>query len=248
MIKTGETKRLSEIYKIDKNKPAFFYKGETFEIIILPYNFKRSSIFMKNSKQSNMFHEMVGGSTSIAGLKSNYKFQDVYSKDENYLKHFELFVDGKTGLISANTFTKEFLEGFIITDKILHNINYVSLPKSIIINDILHNGNDFYVITRSEFYWKYNSSRVYKINNDVIEYKVLDITRYRDGGTTYYKTDKGTLYIPTSFNKDLKPYWESNNLDKIYLEEIDIKNKGNFTEKFMNYFHEKINTNTKLLK
>jgi hypothetical protein len=35
---------------------------------------------------------------------------------------------------------------------------------------------------------------------------ILDIIRYRDGGTTIIKTELGTLHVPTPFTKGQKDY------------------------------------------
>lgn len=44
---------------------------------------------------------------------------------------------------------------------------------------------------------------------------VREVTRARDGGTTFVKTDAGVLYVPTSWRPELRPTWNGELLRKL---------------------------------
>jgi len=95
--------------------------------------------------------------------------------------------------------------------------NIVPLPsirvKDYLLYDSAKRNGLFIYVSRDKY--KYDPVKFFfGICDNMFEYKILDFTRYRDGGTTKIKTEEGILHIPTPFNKERiitfndKEFWE----------------------------------------
>jgi hypothetical protein len=161
--------------------------------------------------------------------------------------------DGTQAFINTSSVSNEFAKVYDLTNEDLKDIEYLPIPDSNIIESIMSNEREgiFLVISRPEIRWDYENFKVHMFtaNKKIVnELKVLSVERYRDGGTTYYKTDKGIAYSPTGFNKTLKPYWEPSYGDQIIVTEMsptetDLENKH-----LIDMIHKRLGTNWPIIK
>jgi hypothetical protein len=116
---------------------------------------------------------------------------------------------------------------------------YRELPERRVLQEsYITKNNDIILISNLEFHHNYENCRLHigDTKKGFVEYKT-EIEMYRDGGTTFYKTDIGTLYTPTPWDKSLKPTW--NEIEVTYYEDlsklkISLDELGIFLEKFEN--------------
>lgn len=101
-------------------------------------------------------------------------------------------------------------------------ITFVALPEKREVETALRAENgDYFIISNARTAKGYEGYRLFTgpSLDDLREIAITNIMRFRDGGTTYYRTAEGTLYTPTAFNPDLAPKWAAgegkhNDLDK----------------------------------
>jgi hypothetical protein len=90
----------------------------------------------------------------------------------------------------------------------------------------------FVYVSADEFNYSYESFRLYVGNGKSMrQIPVNDVTRYRDGGTTFIETAEETFYSPSPFNvrrdPNLVPKWGTNKLVELDPNNYDIREKAN---------------------
>ena len=222
-----ELKSILECYKADSYDKAMLFTGKKYEVLVLPYNHGKPELFLRKLATNEQFVEVYGGGGSSCGKDRSWNFQDVYSEHETYLRFFNLYTDGSLGFLDSSSTTREFMTVKELTEKDITSLKYVPVPESIIFEDILVNAHKNIMITveRPEIHWGYDTFRVHLMNTagTICEsLNVKSVVRYRDGGTTIIETEKGVIFIPTSFNKDKTPTWTPTNETEIQLELLSV--------------------------
>ncbi len=100
----------------------------------------------------------------------------------------------------------------------------VRVPEYIFKGD---NGTIIY-LDAEKYNYSYDSFRMFSGKPGAMkEIKVKSVDRFRDGGTTYIKTEDGsTLYSPTAFNKDESPTWNGAKIERLGKKEFDLASLG----------------------
>ena len=241
-------KSIIDHYDVSSRYKPLLFTGNEYEIISLPYNYDHPSVFMRKIKTNEQFIEMVGGETSSGGGKNVFIFQDVYAEHDTYQRFFTLYTEKQLGFLLSSRFEFMTLKELSIED--ISDIKYVPIPDSNIIESLLSSSeyDIMFVIQRPEIYWHYNKFRVHMFNKRGLvgeEIKVINVERYRDGGTTIIKTSKGEIYEPTPFEKNKKHTWTDNNGIEISLECVDLKL---LDEQLVENIHLKTGTNWPIVK
>lgn len=66
----------------------------------------------------------------------------------------------------------------------------------------------FIYVSADKYNYEYESFRLFVGDGKTMqEIPVLEVSRYRDGGTTYVRTEEGILFSPTPFNAESPPSW-----------------------------------------
>ncbi len=88
--------------------------------------------------------------------------------------------------------------------------SFVGIPevRSIEESVRLPNGN-YMIVSANETDYQYGTLRMYEgpSLNNLREVPMTDVNRLRDGGTTYYKTNEGTLFVPTPLDQGVASTW-----------------------------------------
>lgn len=91
----------------------------------------------------------------------------------------------------------------------------------------LDDGTYIYV-SHDKYKYGYETFKLFAGPADHLEeIPINNVERYRDGGTTYVKTDKGTLFSPTPFDKKAKPTWDGEKVKELDLKKFLIEENGN---------------------
>ncbi|MBT3582863.1 hypothetical protein HN510_03530, partial [Candidatus Woesearchaeota archaeon] len=90
----------------------------------------------------------------------------------------------------------------------------------------------YYVVHHPKEHWSYGDFRLHiGSKNNLIEAKIQQFRRLRDGGTTYISYDfrnlQGFLYFPTPFKKELIPIDNYGGIEED-IEKIDFHPKKSF--------------------
>jgi hypothetical protein len=92
-------------------------------------------------------------------------------------------------------------------------------------------GGLYIYVSHDKYNFSYESFKLFLGKpTQMKEIPVLDVQRYRDGGTTYIKTDKGILYSPTPFNKELKPTWDGEKIRQLSPKNFVIEESGSIVK------------------
>lgn len=225
------TKKFGETHEKDSFKR---YSNEDVDVIVYEHIHGKSTVFRK-LKKDKYFHECTGGLGYSCGKKSKINGENVISEDVSlisgyeHFNEFKLFIDGDKCLYNNNSTNFHFLDknkqedihGFGLKTTI-KDLEYMCLPNNHVIEYLYQISDEKYIlVTSPEYNSTYESSKFYFIkNNRLIESKILDFTRYRDGGTTVIKVKEGEFFKPTSFEKEKKPTWNDNFMIKIDEEEL----------------------------
>ena len=87
--------------------------------------------------------------------------------------------------------------------------------------------NEYIVVSGDAIKFSYEGYRLFKGQPDnLTELKVENVTRYRDGGTTFYKAEEGTLYTPSAFKTNENPTWNQQDVKRIDVQEFLKKMTG----------------------
>lgn len=216
-----------------------FYKGikngteTSYDILIFDYKYGLNSFFIRNDFD-NTFYECKGGVSFSSGYKSSGNGKNIFY--ESFRRDFDFYRIEDKAFLKIGSFDFLFMEK---SDIDLSKETYRELPeRRVLQNAYITKNDDIILISNLEFHHSYDNYLLHigDTKRGFIGYKP-EVERYRDGGTTYYKTNAGTLYTPTSFNKNLKPTWdeievkESEDLNKL---KISLDELGIFLEKFEN--------------
>ncbi len=220
----GKTKDVI-FYKnfIDYSKTSYrIFYCETFEIILFDYNYDLSRIFIK-FKDDEFWYELKDSSMSSCGGETHFSITNTYNNE--YVEKFDLYIKDDNAFFLAG-FSYEFLQE-TSTLKNLLNERYQEIPKIREVNQRFQINSLCATLEISRLKYTYKEEKlnlIFPISNENIELKVINKEMYRDGGTTFYYTDKGVLYIPTPFNKTLKPTWDKEEIIVIEIQENDRSN------------------------
>jgi hypothetical protein len=90
--------------------------------------------------------------------------------------------------------------------KIEARMTVVGVPKEMYVEyfGVTADGVDF-VIMRPEKDWDYNSF-VCLMGSPLASVKIHQVTRYRDGGTTDVKTERGNFHFPSPFENQVPTF------------------------------------------
>lgn len=183
----------------DKN---LCYENEQFKIVIISAESGYSDIYL--SIDDGSYKAMIGGMKSASGGKTLYMFEDV-----NTNVHYELYTEPNVALLKNDdsTFNFYFLKSKDATSEIeceFQDVPQIREPENVLIDD---ETNDIYVIDNLKYNSTYESYIIHKLSkkDNFKSLKVNQVIRYRDGGTSFYHTVEGVLYMETAFKgKDRK--------------------------------------------
>lgn len=177
----------------DKN---LSYVNEKFKVVIISAENGYSDIYL--SKNNGPYEAMIGGMKSASDGKILYKFEDVNTHTE-----YELYTEPNVALLKEDSslFGFDFLKSQSAESEIeseFVDVPMIRVPENILIDDIT---NDVYVIDNLKYNSTYESYIIHKLSkqNKISTLKVSKVERYRDGGTTYYHTVEGVLFMETAF-------------------------------------------------
>ena len=200
------------------------FTGKNHEIIVLPYNHGHPVMFMRNLPAGKFF-EVVGSGVSSCGKDKSWSFQNVYSVHENLDKFFKLYSDGSMGFLRASM-EHEFMLAKELTPTDLSYIDYTPVPENRIFEYVLENPQKDIVITvdRPEIHWGYDTFRLHFFTDKMMACRpieVVNVERFRDGGTTNVITKEGVLHCPTPWAKDKNPTWTPTGGEAMALRNCD---------------------------
>ena len=212
------------------------FVGAKYDIIILEYSYEHSKLFMKPNKPGEFYVETTCGGESSCGKMSSFSGANIYELEHR--QSFELFINNNDGFLKVSTFDFDFLEEAEAVS--LENLKYVELPQRRVLEQVYRNQNGVLIIVSNmEFHFSYENYKIHlfdPLTSNIIETKVANVERYRDG-RTYYKTDLGTLFVPTSFSKDGIPTWKDATVKGI---ELPKENKYEIMLNTLNINREKL--------
>lgn len=107
-------------------------------------------------------------------------------------------------------------------------VDYVPLPH-IRIPEYLFKLADgsFIYVSCDKYHYAYELFKLFMGKPDgLTEIHVNGVDRYRDGGTTYVKTDKGVLYSPTTADPKAKPTWDGEKIKELDPKDFLIEENG----------------------
>lgn len=85
--------------------------------------------------------------------------------------------------------------------------NIVPLPEIRVKDYLFSKDNEYIYVSYDKYMVDYSDYKFFLgPPEEMRELKILDLVRYRDGGTTIIKTERGELYVPTSFKKGKSDY------------------------------------------
>ncbi len=211
----------------DKDAPeiANAYSNKNGDIIFSA-NFSDWYVLPKDGKEAYKIATTGTATTSIGGriVDGEVSFStDVKGKNESTLKIDEATKQASFDGAPVNTLSVEDKAELLKSSK--KNIKFLGFPDVRTIENAfqLPDGNHLIVsanAAHSEY--SYDTLRVFKGKDlkDLKEIPVTGIERYRDGGTTYYKTKEGTLFSP--IGRDKNPTWMPVDSDEpITLKKLD---------------------------
>ena len=111
-------------------------------------------------------------------------------------------------------------------------VDYVILPHIRIPEYLfkLADGNLIYV-SCDKYHYAYELFKLFIGKPDQMEeIHVNDVQRFRDGGTTYVKTDKGVLYSPTTADPKAKPTWDGEKIKELDPKDFLIEENDNIVK------------------
>ncbi len=206
-----------------------------------------------DSKSSQLSKKLVNIEETIENLQKDDKINQKYSNVIQELQHRledlreDWTIDNKKDL----------------TDLVHNNLDYINIPKWHIVSYEWKINWERFIISEPEKNWSYYDFKLFIENGwKQNEINVNKVTRYRDGWTTYVKTDIWTFYFPTSFSNqkatftDLK--WDITNietgeeidilwtLEKISWNDLFEKNKEAYTLMCENFYNESTMTDKAL--
>lgn len=174
-----------------------FYFGSEYKVII------HGTLFLLDTGKG--FRRMVKGSSVYSSKKSRISLTDPHNPD----KKSSFFSQGDTALVSYGI-SFEFMKKFNAAGD---EIEYEDFPDTRKVEGayFVKDLNIILVVTAPDYDYEYNKLRFFILRDQGRSAQEADLTveRYRDGGTTFYKTKDGTLYVPTPFKKDETPHWDN---------------------------------------
>jgi hypothetical protein len=188
-----------------KNRTGkIFSNSEGQQIILFDYQQGLNKIFIKIKED---YQEVKSSGKSAKGYTQHINLE--LSGVPYYDMYQDLYLDSKLGIAVLKSSMNIYF--FNICQDIpfdsLQEICYIPLPDYEEIYLILENSNFSYAFIRNIYHNLSNTKIVAldKKSKILSEIKINNSEHYRDGGTKYFYTEHGTIYIPTPFNKDLKP-------------------------------------------
>ena len=197
-------------------------------IIIFNYKQGLNNIFIK---LQDSYQEVVSTGNHSSGGKESITLTMLDVPDYNRTQN--LYVDSKIGIAVLTSFSGLYFfnESQNLTLDIISNIFYKALPDYVNIYLILENSDYLYAFIRNVYNNKHNTKILaYHKENAILEEIIITNTeKYRDGGTTYFYTNHGIFYLPTSFKPELKISLDEKEISEI---KIEYKHYNIFKAKF----------------
>lgn len=207
-----------------------FYNSVGQSLIMFDYKYGYNSMFFAdidgdykelNTRGSSMKKDKSNISVMLYDVPYYDRYADVYIDTHEGVALMRKFTDniffGKCRVIAASKYKEN--TPWSLYEK-LKDLSYEKLPDWDKILHIVKKEDILYCFYCKKFEPCYNMQLLKYDGTTITEGKVESWEVYRDGGTTYSKTNFGSFYFPTSFKPELKP-----SLDEIEIDVIDITDK-----------------------
>jgi hypothetical protein len=160
------------------------------------------------------FYELKQHGFRGSSDKHNISFEDPHHDRKGYLKR-----NGGTLTWDQKTFK---LAG--VPDE----IDVVPLPTVREVEYLFKLKGEVYIyVSHDKYKFSYESFKMFLGKPaQMKEIPVLNVQRYRDGGTTHIETAQGTLFSPTPFDKKKKPTWGGEQIKQIDSKNFVIEENG----------------------
>ena len=214
------------------------YVSDKFEVILFEYERSDSVDVLLRIKYNHQyfddkFIELYGSSNYSSGKESMYHLTNPFD-DVN--SNVEICVKGSLMFIKTQSFNFDFLKFDRDYDIKKFDITLLELPKRRILSSVYEVNDKYIIIDRPEFIGN-DINIYYGVYGSCEKLEILEFVSYRDGGTQEISTNVGEIFIPTPFEKNLKPTFtdkskvekrmtkigEKPHLLKLLLEDLNIK-------------------------
>ncbi len=149
-------------------------------------------------------------------LRLDSSIEAVFEKDKTVEKARLLFEYDMLTLITGledSKFTAhtEFAQFSLMEDYNLKNATFAPLPNVRKPEYLFQMSDGSYIyVDAARYNYSYESFRFFiGTPGSMAQLPITSVNRYRDGGTTIIRTEKGILYSPTIFESDKKPVWST---------------------------------------
>ncbi len=215
---------MKTVNELHGHRPITFYSGEDFELIVFDdYKHGEPAVLLKykeHDRFNGAFVELYGSSGSSSGTKKTFSLNNVW---EQYIQKVNIWLVDDKAFVTRGSLSFEILTKF--DRHTFGDTPVLELPHRRVARFFykFKDSDNYILVDRDELHHAL-PSKVYLGNNisGYGELEVISDKMYRDGGTTYIKTPKGTLYHPTSFKVDLIPTWTDEGQVVHKLESVDI--------------------------
>ncbi len=162
-----------------------------------------------NGGEPNKFFTVRSAGVSWSGSKGKIGFDNPHNPlvfhDTTAYYNGTLFRDDKSICLDIGFNGPFFFSNPKNLEKLPDNI--VPLPKVRVREYLFSKDNEYIYVSYDKYMVDYSDCKFFiGPPEEMKELKNLDIVRYRDGGTTIIKTERGELYVPTSFKKGKPDY------------------------------------------
>jgi hypothetical protein len=199
-------------------------------------------------KLNSVINRYISGDGSDTIWYNDFALEIYYANNTHPIH--EVIKKGFAGTVNKHTLTfvdhdeKEYKilkhdkQMIILDDNLYHNFSFMTLDGTDIDFDFkkfpsfraphylfkVDNEDIVVYVSMDKHKFDYNTCHMYvgNIGGTFVHVPIKEFTRYRDGGTTYIKTDMGVLFAPTPFEKDKKASFNKKNLESLNPEDFTI--------------------------
>ncbi len=167
------------------------------------------------SPDGETFYALASAGFSGTSVKHQISFEDPHQG-----------INGKLCLEDENIEYNG--EVYQMTERQLDTSSIIPLPAARRVEYLCQDEDEIFVYVSSDKYnYSYESFKLFIGEGAAMrEVEVCNVSRYRDGGTTYIETADGVFFSPSPFNAqrdpNLVPKWSGQELANLDVKEYDI--------------------------
>lgn len=195
------------------NSEFLLWEDDLGNAVIIKNGFFSGNFYLRfkskllNGGEPNKFFTVQSTGGAFSSGKVNCGFDNphnpsVYSNEKSY-HNGRLYTNGNILCLDIGVSGPFFFTNPKKLDRLPDNI--VLLPE-VRVKEYLFSKDNEYIYVSYDNYMVGYSKFFIGPPEEMRELKILDFVRYRDGGTTIIKTERGELYVPTPFKKDNPDY------------------------------------------